>query len=210
MLAILEKIDPEIIDHFRTTGQSAAMDVSVQKYIRQLDRAAELYATFGNITRCAKALQKHFHSDKLAFNTARARVYDAIEHFHINANVSTAAWDQYYADRFEDMAKLAIASDDLQTAEKCYTHAHRLRTRNQTNDIDPKLLQPPIMIFSTDISAEALGFEKKSMKDIARKYEEGKYTQLIDKLPITDEDRQRLYRDAGLITDAEIIDENDD
>jgi len=205
MLKLLENLNPDIIADFRKTDRSAAIKPEIQQYIRHMDYAAQIYGRYSNITTCAKMLIERFPKDNLALITARTRIYDAIEHFHLNSKVSAAAWDNLYADKQDELARLAIEEGDYKTAQKCFDIAHGYRTKNRDASIDPELLRPPIMIYSTDLSATDLGFDKKSMKDIAGKYEEGAYTNLINKLPITYEEKQRLFNDAGIITDAEIV-----
>lgn len=64
----------------------------------------------------------------------------------------------------------------------------------------------PVFLISTDISPEQLGFKKRSLKEIAKKHNDGFYLKLIDNLPTDDEEKIRLKRDAN-IEDAEIIEE---
>ena len=49
-----------------------------------------------------------------------------------------------------------------------------------------------------------MGLESKSLKEIARKHNEGFYLQLIDGLPIDNNEKKRLLRDAD-IQDVEVI-----
>ena len=51
-----------------------------------------------------------------------------------------------------------------------------------------------------------MGLETKSLKEIARKHNEGFYIQLIDGLPIDKKEKKRLLRDAD-IQDAELVNE---
>ncbi len=58
------------------------------------------------------------------------------------------------------------------------------------------------------MTLDEMGFEKKSLKEIARKHNEGFYIKLITGLPIEKSDKQKLLYDAG-IEDAQIIEEVD-
>ena len=53
-------------------------------------------------------------------------------------------------------------------------------------------------VITPDVTPEMLGFERKSMKEIAAKYNEGFYHKLIDSLPLDTDDRTRLLADANL------------
>ena len=61
-----------------------------------------------------------------------------------------------------------------------------------------------MFLISPNLTPEELGFQKKSIKEIARKNNEGFYINLIDSLPIEKEDKKRLLRDAD-IQEAEIV-----
>ena len=61
-------------------------------------------------------------------------------------------------------------------------------------------------LITPNITAEELGFSKKSLKDIAAKHNEGFYVTLIDSLPVENKEKKRLLRDAD-IQDAEIVEE---
>lgn len=90
MIDKLEKLDPEIISDFRKNRKSEAIAPALQEYIIHLDRAAELHNLHGNVSRVAKELAKEF-PDQISFQTARQRVYDAINYFHLNSNVKNEA-----------------------------------------------------------------------------------------------------------------------
>ena len=121
MIDRLEKLHPDIVQDFKRTGKSTAIAPDLQQYILQLDRVAEIHQFEHNVSRAARKLQETFPN--LTFMTARLRVYDAINIFHLNNTVKAEAWDNYYADRMEDLGKLAIASDNLSEARRCEERA---------------------------------------------------------------------------------------
>ena len=204
-IAKLDKIDPEIIADFRATGRSMALAVEMQKYIMHIDYAAQVYNFEGNITRCARMLQDKFADEKLGFQTARARIYDALNYFHLNNTVKNEAWDNYYADRLENLAKIAIAANNFMEARRCFEKAHDFRTARDENMIDPELLKPPVFLISNDITAIDMGFEKTDLRKIARKHNDGKYIEIIESLPIDKTDKEKLKKDAN-VTDVEYED----
>ncbi|MDP2401054.1 MAG: hypothetical protein Q8M66_03670 [Actinomycetota bacterium] len=197
----LEKLDPAIVDNFRRTGKGSGIPAKVQEYILHLDRAIELFRYDGNVTRCASKIAREFG---ICFNSARSRLYDAINMFHLNNTVKNEAWDQYYADKLENLAQLAVQSNDWKTAEKIYMSAHRLRTARESDGIDPQLLAPPTLLMTNDISIVDLNVERRDMRKLSRKYTEMEYYRMINGLPIEKEDRDRLMRDAE-ISDAEFV-----
>lgn len=199
MIDKLEKLDPQIIADFRKRKQSEAIALPLQQYILHLDRAAELHNLLGNVTKVARELVTEFAEHDLAYQTARQRVYDAINYFHLNNNVKNEAWNNYYADKMEDLARIAVADGNYNTAYKCLDKAHFYRTRKDEALIDPELLDPAVFIVTPDITATKLGFEKHDLRKISKKARDGAYREFIDNLPINIEEKEDLKRDAGVI-----------
>lgn len=200
MIDKLEKLDPQIIAEFRKTKSgNCGIALPLQRYIIHLDRAAELHNLYGNVTRVARELVTEYAEDKLAYQTARQRVYDAINFFHLNNNVKNEAWNNYYADKMEDLARIAIADGNYNTAYKAMDKAHYYRTNKDESLIDEGLLMPPVFLINNDITAEGLGFEKKDLRKISKKASDGVYLEFIDKLPINKEEKEDLKRDANVI-----------
>jgi hypothetical protein len=202
----LTKLDQDIIENFRNTGNGSGIPQKMQDYILQLDRSIELYRYDGNISRCAGRLRKEFCN--ISFNTARNRIYDAINLFHLNNSVRNEAWDNFYADKMEDLSRLAIASNDVKSALNCLKEAHRLRTMREDDGINKELLAPPTFIMSNDISVTDLNIEDRDMRKISKKYNKKEYARMINSLPIEDDERERLKQDAD-ITDVDFEDVND-
>jgi hypothetical protein len=67
----------------------------------------------------------------------------------------------------------------------------------------------PVFIISPEITPEELGFSKRSLKEIARKSNEGFYINLIESLPIENDEKKRLLSDAN-IQEAEFTEELND
>lgn len=203
----LESLPPEIIADFRRTKRSEAIPVKLQNYILDLEAVIEIRETekFDNINRLARMLMKR--RPDLHFKNAILRVYDALSFFHVNENASNDVWDKVYADKMEDLAKLAIARGKEEVAYKAFIKAHEYRTKSESR-IRAEDLKAPIFIISPDIRPEDLGFEKASLMEISRKANEGKYIKLIDSLPIDDDEKKKIYQDAGIdIEDANVIDD---
>lgn len=191
MIDRLEKLHPDIVQDFRKTGQSTAIAPELQQYILQLDRVAEIHAFEHNISRAARKLQESF--PHLTLMTARLRVYDAINLFHLNNTVKAEAWDNYYADQMENLASLAVAADNLTEARRCKERARDYRQNAANLAIDPNLIKPKIEVLSPDIDPARLGLPDKTIKDIWIDAET-----MIDKLPIDDAAKRKARKDAAL------------
>lgn len=191
MLNDLEKLPIEIIQDYRTKGTSAAIGKALQDYIDQLDRCSELYHTLGNINRAAKKLQEDY--PQLPFQTARARVYDSINYFHLNNTVKEEAWYNFYADRLEDLARLNIAKDDLREARLNYIKAHEFRINASKQRIDPALLKPNEVMLSPTLKPEEIGVTEEDLRNMWT--DSGKF---IDKLPVDDRTKDKLMDEARL------------
>jgi len=196
-LESLDKLPVEIIQDFRRTKKSAAIPQPIQQYILQLDRAIEIYNYEGNISRAARQLSSDFHGN-ISFATARSRIYDAIHYFHLNNTVKNEAWNMYYADKMEDLAKLAIQQKNLTEARRCFEKAKSYRTDKQDKTIDPRDIKIKDQVISPDVSAERLGLEKFNLVEIWDETEE-----IIDNFDIESEHKKRIKKEAAQVIDIE-------
>lgn len=196
----LDKLHPDIIQHFLTTGDSAGIPDELQKFIMQLQFAAEVYEYEKNITRAAAKLQEQIQVRQkitMPLRTCKARIYAALNYFNIDNNVSIKVWENDFADKYHDLAQLALQADDIKTAKACYDAARKSRlaaSEAAARETD----WAPVFIISPEITAEQMGFQRQSLKEIARKNNEGFYLSLIDSLPIEKHERARLLRDAEI------------
>lgn len=205
-LDTLDKIHPDLISEFLTTGHCQGIPGEIQVFLKQLQWAAEIYEYERNITRAAKLLRRRINASqqlRIDERTCKARIYAAINYFNVDNNVSIKVWESNYADKYEDLAKLCAVRGDYKTQEKCYTAALECRRRAaEIAEADRDL--GVVLLISPNLTPEDLGFRKKSIKEIARKNNDGFYVSLIDSLPIEKADRKRLLRDAD-IEEAEIL-----
>jgi len=204
----IELLPFEIIQDYRKTGKSLAIPKELQQFIKELDAVIEIKQTqrFDNISRLARTLMTRF--THLNFSTAKERVYDAYNLFHVNDTVTEDVWDSVYADKMEDLAQLCVAKGKEEEARRCLKDAHEMRTKSK-NKLKAEDFKGNVYIVSIDIKPEDLGFERGNLKDIARRELDGHYRKLINSFDnISDADKVRLYADAD-ITDAEIVEENE-
>lgn len=205
----LDKIHPDMISTFLTTGKCDGIPTDVQVFLKQIQWAAEIYEYERNITRASKQLRQRINAQQLINiddRTCKSRIYAAINYFNIDNNVSIKIWESNYADKYEDLAKLCAAAGDYKTQGKCYSAALECRRRaSQIAEADRDL--GIVFLISPELTAEDLGYSKASLKEIAAKHNKGFYLNLIDNLPIEKTEKKRLLRDAD-IQEAEYEDLN--
>ena len=199
-LDTLDKIHPDLISAFLTTGKCDGIAPDVQIFLKQLQWAAEIYEYERNITRAAKQLRQRINAQQqinIDERTCKARIYAAINYFSIGNNVSIKVWESNYADKYEDLAKLCAAAEDYKTMGKCYSAALECRRRaSEIAEADRDL--GIVFLISPELSSEDLGYSKASLKEIAAKHNKGFYLNLIDSLPIEKVEKKRLLRDADI------------
>lgn len=199
-LDILDKLHPDLISSFLSTGKSEGIPKDVQLFLKQLQWAAEIYEYERNITRAAKQLRFRINSMQsisLDDRTCKARIYAAINYFSIDNNVSIKVWESNYADKYEDLARLCAVAEDYKTQAKCYAAALECRRRaSEIAEADRDL--GIVFLISPDLTPEDLGYTKASLKEIAAKHNNGFYLNLIDNLPIEKVEKKRLLKDADI------------
>lgn len=199
-LDTLDKIHPDLISTFLTTGKCDGIAPDVQIFLKQLQWAAEIYEYERNITRAAKQLRQRINAQQqinIDERTCKARIYAAINYFSIDNNVSIKVWESNYADKYEDLAKLCAAAEDYKTMGKCYSAALECRRRaSEIAEADRDL--GIVFLISPELSSEDLGYSKASLKEFAAKHNKGFYLNLIDSLPIEKVEKKRLLRDADI------------
>jgi hypothetical protein len=197
----LEKLDPALLIHYRQTGESSALSPELKLYVDQLSAAFEIHKELNCVTRAAEKLMIRCPEIK-TIHHAKRRVYDAIQFFHVDNNVSNEVWDDFYADYYDRLILLCIADNRFEAAGRYIKEAHALRTKRE-NRINPEDLQGPTLIVDHRIKAEDLGFVKVDVRQVAIKARNGAYIQMIENLPISDKEKKKLFEDAEIIEDDE-------
>lgn len=203
------ELHPDLIAAFFATGECEAIPEKLRQFMQQLQWAVEIFETERSITRCATKLRQRVAAEqkgvKMEQRTAIARVYQALDFFHVDQNVPIKVWEAIYADQFEKIAQFAALKGDLKTQAKATERALECRRRAaEIADTDRSL--GVTMLFHGDITPELMGLEKKSLKEIARKDNDGEYLKIINQLPLESLEKKRILRDAD-IQEAEIIEE---
>jgi len=207
----IQELHPDLIASFLATGKGEAIPVELRLFLQQLQWAMEIFETERSISRCAAKLRQRIAAEQhvsIEQRTAVARVYEALNFFHVDQSVGIKVWESVYADQFEKIALLAAVKGDLKTQSKATERALECRRRAaEIADSDRSL--GITQLISPDITPGLLGFETQDLKTIARKNREGAYV-IIQSLPIESSEKKRLLTDAKieeLESMEEVIDE---
>ena len=206
----LDAIHPDLISAFLTGGKGEGIPVDIQLFLKQLQWAAEIYEYERNITRAARKLRIRINAEqgeRIEERTCMSRIYQAINYFNVDCNVPIKVWENNFANKYEDLAKICAVQRDYKSQKACYDAALECRRRaSEVAEADRGL--GVTFILSPEITAEEMGFAKRSLKEIAAKHNRGFYLNLIESLPLDKAEKKRLLRDAD-IEDAEIIQDID-
>lgn len=198
--SVFEKLHPEIIQSFIQTGKSEAIPQDVQRFITILDKIPDMHRKFPNISRCAKELMKLYPQYNLSFQTAREFIYTAINYFHLNSSVKNEAWNQYYADRAEDLHHICVKMGDMKTAKEYLNLAHEWRQSKKENSIDVSKLVPVKQVLSSKLTPKMLNLNEYNLKTLWSEsfkiFKEA--AQEIDSYEINSEDKIKLKEEARL------------
>lgn len=207
----LESVHPDLITTFLTSGEGEGIPKDVQIFLKQLQWASEIYEFERNITRGAKKLRVRIAAEQhltLDVRTCMSRINQAIGYFNVDCNVGIKVWENDFANKYEDLAKLCSAKRDYKMQKACMDQALECRRRaSEMAEADRDL--GVVFIISPEVTPEELGFQKKNLKEIAAKHNKGFYVSLIDGLPIESVEKKRLLRDAD-IEEAEMLEEVSD
>lgn len=206
----LDAIHPDLISAFLTGGKGEGIPVDIQLFLKQLQWAAEIYEYERNITRAARKLRIRINAEqgeRIEERTCMSRIYQAINYFNVDCNVPIKVWENNFANKYEDLAKICAVQRDYKSQKACYDAALECRRRaSEVAEADRGL--GVTFILSPEITAEEMGFAKRSLKEIAAKHNRGFYINLIESLPLEKAEKKRLLRDAD-IEDAEIVQDID-
>lgn len=207
----LGSVHPDLITTFLTTGEGEGIPKDVQLFLKQLQWASEIYEYERNITRGARKLKVRIAAEQklnLDVRTCMSRINQAIEYFNVDCNVSIKVWENDFANKYEDLAKVCSAKRDYKMQKACMDQALECRRRaSEMAEADRDL--GVVFLISPEVTPEELGFQKKNLKEIAAKHNRGFYVSLIDGLPIESAEKKRLLRDAD-IEEAEIMEDLSD
>ena len=191
---------PNCLDYeFIRTGTSDVIPIDLQQTISQMVFAIQIYRTERNISLAARKLQVRTKAEQgidININTAKSRLYAALNYFDVDCNVSENVWLRDYANKYEDLVKVALAKGRADVAKGCMDAALDCRLRATAADRQATL--GVVYVMSSEIRPEDLGFQTRSKKEIARKALDGQYAKMIDSLNVSAEEKKRLREDAEI------------
>jgi hypothetical protein len=208
----LDKLHPDIIRSFLKTNKSDAIPEDLQRFILLLDKVPEIHRKYPSVSRCAKELIDKYPEYELAFNTAREIIWEAINFFHLNSTITNQAWNNYYADKLEELSNIAVALRKLSVAEHCLKDAAKLRFNPNENIIDANKIKPIKYVISPEVTWKMLGgTEEPSLKTIAgerlKRYREA--IKEIDGYPINSDEKEKLKQETALALNIVEMEEDD-
>ncbi len=206
-LLAVSKLDMDEVRSFLQTRKSAVISPNLQTYILQLDTVARILHT-NRLSVKAAILQIRREWPELTVAQARGIYYDGLEFFYHDDQASASMWDKVYADFFDDLSRLSIASGKEATALRAAELAHKLRTT--AREAQEYQWRAPVYLININVKPEDLGYESQKLADIARRAEDRKFADMIGSLETTEAEKARLLADAGIKTvDYEKVDEDE-
>lgn len=130
-----QKLDFKIIGHYLATKEASGIPDNVKRYIEKIEKVPEIYRIYPSRHQCAKELCNLYPNDIGNIATAYNIIADAINFFHLNNDVSNAAWYNYFADMLLELSKEARDEQDFKTAMNCYIEACNYRVKANHENI---------------------------------------------------------------------------
>lgn len=206
-LLAVSKLDMDEVRSFLQTRKSAVISPNLQTYILQLDTVARILHT-NRLSVKAAILQIRREWPELSVAQARGIYYDGLEFFYHDDQASASMWDKVYADFFDDLSRLSIASGKEATALRAAELAHKLRTT--VREAQEYQWRAPVYLININVKPEDLGYESQRLADIARRAEDRKFAEMIGSLETTEAEKARLLADAGIKSvEYEKVDEDE-
>lgn len=163
MATIREKFEAlpiEIVTDFLKTGESEGIPADVQRFIVAIDKVPAFHRRYPSINKCCRVLVDKFPEIFTSFRYTQEIVYASINYFHLNNDVTNAAWDNYYADKQDELAQMAVLNKDFKAASIIYERARRYRTNKDENAYDPQKIRPHTYVLSPEAPPHYFGLEE--------------------------------------------------
>ncbi|HET6558073.1 MAG TPA: hypothetical protein VFG54_12210 [Prolixibacteraceae bacterium] len=203
----LERLHPDVIQNFLDTGKASGIAPEVVRYIEKIDKIPDLYRQCQNPTRTSRELMRLYPDLFSSFKSAQALVYAAINHFHLNCSIKNQAWDNLYADRFDELAKIEVKRGNIEAAKRIYTEAHRLRTLRNEDSLDVEKLRPIVQVISPEVTPQMIDIDGNySLKEM---WSDVKVFVKHQVKNVSDEQKAAILREAGKTLNIEDADFED-
>lgn len=188
----LQKLSVEVVQRFLDVRDAKACGIApaLADYILQVNFASNLHKKYASITECAKKLQQEYRD--LSIHTCRQRIYDAINYFNCDCNVTSEAWNNYFADQMMSLRDVNLVAHNFKEARLCMQEARKYRNEASSNIIDPRLKEFKPQIVSPDLEIQRMGVKGQGL---LKAYDKAK--EIIMKRDIPESEKKRLVDEVG-------------
>lgn len=182
----LDNVNYEQLQAFIMNGKQGDLPDELVIYLSHLELVRAMFDKYMSRTAIIKVLRSPVYG--YTEYKARKLYAEAINFFYADNSVKREAWGNLYADKLDNLALLAIESDDWESARRCFLDAAKLRmSEEDKKDIPAELLDRRPVFYT--LNPEDVGLPGKVNRH--------KLARWIDGLPDIDEaERQRIHRDA--------------
>lgn len=182
----LDSVKYEQLQSFIMTGKTGDLPDDMVVYLSHLELVRSLNDKYESKTAILRVLKSPVYGYS---DYAARKIYaEALNFFYSDNSVKREAWANIYADKLDNLALLAIESDDWESARRCFLDAAKIRMgSDDTNTIPAELLERRPVFYT--LNPEDVGLPNKVNRH--------KLARWIDSLPDIDSDsRNRIHRDA--------------
>lgn len=187
----LQKLSVEVVQRFLDIrdAESCGIAPALADYILQVNFASNLHKKYASITECAKKLQQEYPD--LSIHTCRQRIYDAVNYFNCDCNVTSEAWNNYFADQMMSLRDVNLIAHNFKESRLCMQEARKYRIEASSNIIDPRLKEFKPQIVSPDLEIQRMGVKGQGLLKAYNKAKE-----IIMKRDIPDSEKNRLVEEV--------------
>ncbi len=182
----LDNLKYDQLQAYIVSGQQGDIPAELVEYMSHLELVRSMYDKYQS----KPAILKVLRSSAYGYTEYMARKIftEALNFFYADNSVKREAWGNIYADKLDNLALLAIESDDWEGARRCFVDAAKFRmTEDEQKDIPEELLDRRPVFYT--LNPEDVGLPKSVNRH--------KLARWIDSLPDIDQaDRARIHRDA--------------
>lgn len=188
----LDNLKYDKLQSFIVTGNSEDIPEDLIEYMSHLELVRSMYDKYSSKAAILKVLRSRVYG--YTEFMARKIFSEALNFFYSDNGVKREAWGNIYADKLDNLALLAIESDDWEGARRCFADAAKLRMGEEHKTEIPTELLDRRPVFYT-LNPEDVGLPGKVNRH--------KLAAWIDNLPDIDaSERARIHRD-GMTSKAE-------
>jgi len=182
----LTKVDYELLQQAVSSGKSNALSPELNEYLDMLDIARSMYAKY----KSKRAIVNTLMAPVYGYSRYQANIIfnDSMNFFYANNEIKKEAWRNFYADRCDELALLAIEKDEFENARRLIKDAATYRSLfdKEKDELPTEMYRRSLIIYTMD--PQDVGIQRESRSKLA---------EFIDSLDdITKQEKDKLKRDA--------------